>query len=160
MFANITQGSSLYILQKADDVVLKEGVVEFVSSPIPRMSNYTPNFGDMVVDIKVNVEGNSTEYKQVPSNLNTANFGSVIISDSRDDILREVDKIANNSRHILDSIEQHEKIIESCDAIAKRLNPAIAKDMKRDELISGLQSEMNEIKQSLNELIKYHKTVV
>ena len=160
MFANITQGSSLYILHKADDVVLKEGVVEFVSSPIPRMSNYTPNFGDMVVDIKVNVEGSSTEYKQVPSNLNTANFGSVIISDSRDDILREVDKIANNSRHILDSIEQHEKIIESCDTIAKRLNPAIAKDMKRDELISGLQSEMNEIKQSLNELIKYHKTVV
>ena len=160
MFANITQGSSLYILHKADDVVLKEGVVEFVSSPIPRMSNYTPNFGDMVVDIKVNVEANSTEYKQVPSNLNTANFGSVIISDSRDDILREVDKIANNSRHILDSIEQHEKIIESCDTIAKRLNPAIAKDMKRDELISGLQSEMNEIKQSINELLKYHKTVV
>ena len=96
----------------------------------------------------------------MPSNLNTANFGSVIISDSRDDILREVDKIANNSRHILDSIEQHEKIIESCDAIAKRLNPAIAKDLKRDELISGLQSEMSEIKQSLNELLKYHKTVV
>ena len=160
MFANITQGSSLYILHKADDVVLKEGVVEFVSSPIPRMSNYTPNFGDMVVDIKVNVEGVSTEYKQVPSNLNTANFGSVIISDSRDDILREVDKIANNSRHILDSIEQHEKIIESCDSIAKRLNPSIAKDLKRDELISGLQSEMSEIKQSLNELLKYHKTVV
>ncbi|MGN1385673.1 MAG: hypothetical protein ACI4XS_03620 [Bacillus sp. (in: firmicutes)] len=131
-----------------------------MSAPIPRMSNYNPNFGDMVVDIKVNVEGNSTEYKQVPSNLNTANFGSVIISDSRDDILREVDKIANNSRHILDSIEQHEKIIESCDGIAKRLNPSIAKDIKRDELISGLQSEMSEIKQSLNELLKYHKPVV
>lgn len=160
MFANITQGSSLYILHKADDVVLKEGLVEFVSAPIPRMSNYAPNFGDMVVDIKVNVEGNSTEYKQVPSNLNTANFGNVIISDSRDEILREVDKIANNSRHILDSIGQHEKIIESCDSIAKRLNPSIAKDMKRDELISDLQSEISEIKQSLNELLKYHKTVV
>lgn len=72
-------------------------------------------------------------------------------------MISEVDSMLQRSKDILDSVDNHKKIIAACEDILKDLNPVYAKEQERDNAItdltdkvSAMQSEFTSIKDSLS----------
>lgn len=157
MFSGIRQNALFYILEKGDNMVLKIGQVVSVSNPQPRYNQFatTPNFAsqpDMVVDVKVKVGEEVLDFKQLSANLNIANSGSVVVSDSKEAMSAEVESLLLNSKQIIDSIPYHEKVLAACDTMLRELNPQFAKEKEQEEKIGALEERMGNIDDKLNKM--------
>lgn len=149
MFSALRQGNPFYILEKGSMPVLKIGQIESVTQPRPKYSTYNPALTfsmnvETVVDIVVKVQEEKLEFKGVPSNLSIANFGSdgVVISESRDAMVSEVDSMLQTSKSILDSVEYHKGVIDACEQMLRDLNPNFAKEQEREAQIDNLAKQV------------------
>lgn len=160
MFSGLRNNNILYILEKTDDgLKVQTGQVVGVSNPQPKYKQFngaTPNFTaqpEMVVDVKVKVDNEELEFKQLGANLSIANSGSLIVSDSREAISAEVDGIVALSKQHIEATPYHEKIIETSDAVKRIINPAFAKEKEQEEKIGALEEKMNGIEGTLNQMM-------
>lgn len=156
MFQGLRQGSPFYILEKGDDIKLKIGTVQSVTSPMPKFNSYQPYNHDTTVDIKVDIDGHVLEFNKVPSTLAIANFGAagMVISESKDAMLAEIESLLQQSKSALANVHYHERAVKACDDIVRQLNPAYAKEQQRDETMNELQGEVASIKESLAKILE------
>lgn len=163
MFSTLRQGAAIYILDKGENPQLKIGQVESVSAPQPKVTipSYTGMAfnNEMTVDIKVKVDNETLDFQKIPTNLSIAPLGNITISDNRDDMLTAVDAFMQNSRQVLENIDYHKKVVEACDGMLVKLNPAYAKDKERDNAIEGMKNEMAEIRQEFRGAISEIKNL-
>lgn len=159
MFSALRQGNTFYILEKSTSPILKRGQVTNVTPPKPRYNNYTPGatYGlnpEMVVDIDVTVNGEKLSFKQVPSNavITTFDQGKVIISESKEAIIAEVDGLLQTSKQIVDSVDAHKKAILSYEQMLKDLNPSYAQISEQDSAIKSLTEQVNNMETKFNDL--------
>ena len=157
MFSALRSGSTIYILDKNEDLQLKIGIVESVSMARPMYSTYNPavSFGtnmQTVVDITAKVDGQQIQFECVPSNLSVHSNGNVTISESREVMIQEVDSMLQNSKNVLQSIDKHKIVAEQCENILKELNPVYAKEQERDSAISSLTKQVNSMQGILTRL--------
>ena len=125
------------------------------------VSNPQPKYGqfgyagqpEMVVDVKVKVDEEILEFKQLNANSNIANSGSVIVSDSKEAMSAEVEGLLHTSKGILDSVGYHEKVIASCDGILRELNPSFKKEKEQEEKIGMLEEKMVGIEGTLSDMM-------
>lgn len=146
MFGNLRQNSQVYILHKPSN--LEIGVVTLVNAPLKYMQ-YTPN---QTTDIKVDVGGKSSEFKQLPSNMGIAFYdnGNTIISDDKESISSEIQNMIKNSKEVLDSIPYHEEVIAKGETLLKELNPEFAKQKEQEEKITNLETKVGGIENKLD----------
>ena len=152
MFSTLRQNSPIYILDKKGSPVLKKGVVESVG---PQRSKSGSLYGqplDMVVDIVVNVDGSKEEFKNIPANLNIANDGNLVISESKEAMSTEVDSMLSISKQILESVDYHQEVIKKCEQILKDLNPQFAKDKLQEEKINSLEERIGGVENTLGDI--------
>lgn len=159
MFSSLRQGSPFYILEKNQVPTLKIGQVQNVSTPRAKYNTYTPGLtvgmaAETVVDLEVMVDGNKLEFKQVPSTGTIANFDSnnLVISDSKDAMVAEIDGRLQTSTQIIESTEYHKNAIESYKEMLKTLNPAYAKEESRDSAIESLTKQVDSIKNEFGDM--------
>lgn len=156
MFSALREQSLFYILQKGENPVLKVGQVISVSQPVPKYGGMNPNqFGvETTVDVNVDVGGEKMEFKQLPSNLSIANFGSngMVVSETRELMSGEVEAMMRTSRGILDSVKYHENVLAGCDKIRRDLNPDYAKEQEREEKIGTLEARMTGIESAIGDM--------
>lgn len=157
MFQAVRQGNLFYILEKGDELKLKVGQVVSASNPQPKYSQFgAPNFGaqqEMTVDVRVKVDDEMLDFKQLNASASIANSGNVIVSDSKDAMSAEVEGLLRTSKGILDSVPYHEKMISSCDAVLRDLNPSFKKEKEQEEKMTILEGEVIGIKDTLNEMM-------
>lgn len=157
MFQGLRQGGLFYILEKGDDLNLKIGHVVSVSNPQPKYNQFaTPNYGnqpEMVVDVKVKIGEENIEFKQLNANMNIANSGNVVVSDSKEAMSAEVEGLLRSSKQIIESIPYHEKVVASCDVMLRELNPQFAKEKEQEEKIGMLEEKMVGIEGTLNNMM-------
>jgi ABC-type enterochelin transport system substrate-binding protein len=67
-------------------------------------------------------------------------------------MISEVDAMLQSSKSVLESVDRHKKMIESCENILKELNPIYAKEQERDTAIEDLTAQMNKMQTVLNKL--------
>lgn len=157
MFSGLRQGSTLYVLDKSSEPKVVMGYVEQVSAPHPMYPNYNPNvsFGanlQTVVDITVKMNNDKKEFVGVPSSSFIHSYGDYVISESKDNMINEVNAMMENSRSIISNVEQHKSNIQACEKILKELNPAYAKEQERDEAIDNMANRMSRIEDVLARL--------
>lgn len=150
MFSALQQNSLIYILDKTDGTKFKVGTVEAISAP---QTNYS--LGTTYVNLKVNVEGSTYEYNQVPSNLEsiTYNNNRVTISETKQGLQSEVETILQNSKQIVENIDTYKQNIVDCENILKQLNPQFAKDKERDERLTALEDKFSGVESKIDKLI-------
>lgn len=160
MFSGLRNNNILYILEKTDEgLKVQTGQVVSVSNPQPKYKQFngtTPNFTaqpEMVVDVKVKVDNDELEFKQLGANLCIANSGNLIVSDSREAISAEVDGIVAMSRQHIDATPYHEKIVETSDNVKRIINPQFAKEKEQEEKIGMLEEKMSGIEGTLNQMM-------
>lgn len=159
MFQGLRQGGMFYILDKCEDMKLKIGQVVSVSNPQPKANQFGASYqyalpNELFVDVKVKVGDDTIDFKQLNANMNIANSGNLVVSDSREAMSAEVEGMLRNSRQIIESIPYHEKVIASCDAMLRELNPSFAKEKEQEEKIFALEERMGNIDDKLGKMFE------
>lgn len=157
MFNSLRPDNVFYILKKNRKPVLEIGRVVKVGNPMPKYNTSfqtTVNGFETVVDVLVNVNGVELEFKQLPTNKSIFDYesGSVVVSDDKNAINAEVESLMNNSKVILDNIDYHRAVVESCTNILASLNPQIAKEKQQAEKINSLETKMVGIESTLSDM--------
>lgn len=152
MFSALSQGSSVYLLDKTSSPKFIIGEVVGVTQP-----KY--NFNQATVDLKVKVDDSIQEFNNLPSinNIVTYNNGKVVISETKQGIQNEVETILTNSKNILDNIDTYKQNIEDCEQILKQLNPQFAKDKERDDRLSSLEDRFGNVESKLDKIFELVK---
>lgn len=157
MFSNLRIGTPLYVLHK-NEPQLEIGEVTFISQPSPQfvtaynagMQMPTPK---MLVDIKIKTANGDVELQKLPADMSIADFGNgMVISESRDAILNEIDTLRKSSVRIIESIEHHKSMVDKCDTLLAELNPQIKQEAERTKEFDSLKQEVSGIKGDLVEL--------
>ena len=161
MFSGLRQNGLFYILEKGEELKLKVGQVVSVSNPMPKYGQYGYTAQpEMTVDVKVKVDEETMEFKQLNANASIANSGSVIVSDSKDAMSAEVEGMLHTSKGVLDSVSYHEKVLASCDVILRDLNPSFKKEKEQEEKIGMLEDKMIGIEGTLRNMMSMLSTAL
>ena len=157
MFSGLRQGAVIYVLDRSEKIKVNQGFVESVSAPHQMYKTFNPavSFGtnvQTVVDISVKIGDEKQEFVGVPSNSTVHSYGDYVITESKEGMIQEVDAILQNSTNIVNSIDKHKEIINSCERILKDLNPVYAREQERDEVIGSLTKKVNSIEGVLTRL--------
>lgn len=154
-FQNLRNGNQLFILHKDSVPTLEIGKVTNVSVPIPKYGNPGIYNQEMVVDIMVEENGQTTNFQKLPATGEIADFGnSIVISCNKEAMNSEVLSMKQRSQDIINSIEIHKNIIKGCDEIISKLDPEIVERQKREEENRALREEINSLKEMFQEFMK------
>lgn len=150
MFSALTQGSSIYLLDKTSIPEFKIGEIVGVS---------LPKYGLNTVDLKVKIDDIVQEFNNLPSinSISTYNNGKIIISETKQGIQNEVESILQNRKNILDNIEKYKQEVVECESILKQVNPQFAKDKEREERLSNLEDRFGNVESKLDKIFELVK---
>lgn len=158
MFSGLRQNSLFYVLEKGESPVLKVGQVVSVSNPAPKFGQYgVPGYAqpmETIVDVSVRIDDDTKEFKQLPSNLSVAHFDDrgVVVADSREAMCSEVSAMLHTSKNVLDSVDYHKNVAESCGKILEQLDPQLAKEKEQEKKIDALEIKMSGMEGTLNSI--------
>ena len=156
-FQNLRNNHQIYILHKDVIPTLEIGKITNVSVPVPKYGN-TSMYNDLVLDITADIDGKSTNFQKLPANSEIADFGnSLVVAMSKDAMNSEVTSMKQRSLDILNSIEQHQSIIQGCDEILQILNPEIAEKQRQEQENKALREEINSLKEMFSEFMNQFK---
>ena len=112
---------------------------------------------EMVVDIVVNVGGQNTNLQGLPAGADIADFGqngNIVVSCSRDAMNGELSTLRQKSVDILNSVEYHKGMIESCDKMLNALNPEFAAKQQQEQEIDMMKQQIATMTQNMNTLMQ------
>lgn len=157
MFQGLRTNSLFYVLDKGENPNLRIGQVVSVSNPqtkYPTFNNgFTPQPMETVVDVKVKLGDEEVDFKQLPANGQIANDKNLVVSDNKDAMSAEVDAMLRQSKAILESVDYHKNVVESCDGMLQQLNPQIAKDKEQTEKINKLEGKVSGIEGKIDKMM-------
>lgn len=156
MFNALRQGSSLMVLDKGENPGLKIGIVQSKSEPQPKFGQpaYALN-PETTIDIAVKYDdGTSSEFKQVPSQMSIANFGQVVIAETKELMSSEVDTWISASRNAMAQMPYHQKVLEVGEKIQCQLNPHLAREKETAGRVDKLEKKLDNIESMLAEALK------
>ena len=143
MFQGLRTNSLFYVLDKGENPSLRIGQVVSVSNPqtrYPSFNNgFTPQPMETVVDVKVKLDDEEVDFKQ--------------LSDNKEAMSAEVDTMLRQSKAILESVDYHKKVVDSCEGMLLRLNPQIAKEKEQTEKINKLEGKVSGIEGKVDKMM-------
>lgn len=157
MFQGLRTNSLFYVLDKGENPSLRIGQVVSVSNPQTRYPSFNNGFApqpmETVVDVKVKINDEEVDFKQLPANGQIANDKNLVVSDSKDAMSSEVDAMLRQSKAILESVDYHKKVVDSCEGMLLQLNPQIAKEKEQTEKISKLEGKVSGMEGKLDKMM-------
>lgn len=152
MFSALSQGSSIYLLDKTSSPKLLVGEIVGVTQP-----KFVYN--QATVDLKVRVEDTIQEFNNLPSVSNTVTYngGKLLISETKQGIQAEVEGILANSQNILNNVDTYKQNVIDCENILKQLNPQFARDKERDDRLQNLETRFDGVETKLDKIFELIK---
>lgn len=159
MFQNLKANDALYIIDKSGVPSLKIGQVVNVGKPMPAAPVQTPGLmlglnQQFQITIRAKIDGQEGDFGQLLTSESVHDYGNMIITDSRESLLSEIDKIRMKSQGELDRHDLNEKTVAACEEMSKTLNPEYAKEKERDEAISSLGGRLDSIESMLTQFME------
>lgn len=151
MFSALNQNSHVYILDKTDGVKFKIG--EIVGTTVPQFA--TDGTNQMLMNIKVKVDGSITDYNNIPANntIVSYNGGKLVICETKQSIQSEVEATLQHANYVVEHIEDYKAQITDCEEVLKDLNPQYAKDKARDEEIAGIKNQVAGMQTDISKIL-------
>ena len=157
MFQGLRTNSLFYVLDKGENPNLRIGQVVSVSNPqtkYPTFNNgFTPQPMETVVDVKVKLDDEEVDFKQLPANGQIANDKNLVVSDNKDAMSAEVDAMLRQSKAVLESVDYNKRVVESCEGMLQQLNPQIAKEKEQTEKINKLEGKVSGIEGKIDKMM-------
>lgn len=118
---------------------------------------------EMVVDVVVNIGGQNTNLQGLPAGADIADFGqngNIVVSCSRDAMNGELSTLRQKSVDILNSVEYHKGMIESCDKMLNALNPEFAAKQQQEQEIDMMKQQIATMTQNMNTLMQMNQKLM
>lgn len=156
-FQNLRNNHQIYILHKDAIPTLEIGKVTNVSIPVPKYGNASM-YNDLVLDVTVEIDGKVTNFQKLPATGEIADFGNnIVVATNKAAMNNELTSMKQRSLDIINSVEQHQSIIQGCDEILQVLNPEIAEKQRQEQESKQLREEINSLKEMFQEFLKQLK---
>ena len=155
MFQNLRKGTPLYVLHK-QDATLEIGEVVSVTPPQAMYNHgyqngqYTPP--KMCVDIQMSINGKIINLQKLNADATITDENNMVVTDSRDAILTEIDILSKNSQKIVESCDYHKEIVTKCNSLVEELNPHIKKEAEQAKEINDLRKQVNGLSEDLGDI--------
>ena len=165
MFQSLRASNQFYILHKDAVPYVEIGSVVSVSAPMPKFPLPT-NFGqpqEMVVDVVVRVNDNNVTFQKLPANQEIADFGmngAIVVATSKEAMNAELSSLRQKSIDIINSVNFHKSVIDGCDKTLRDLNPEYAQKQQQQEEINTLKQNMDDMRNSMAELMRMNKELL
>lgn len=165
MFQSLRPNSQIFIFYKGDNPRLEKGYI--ISSPVSRPKyQMTTNFNqnETVVDLSAKVNGQIINYNSLPAQLDIAdsfsNGETIVVSDNKEAMNAEILSVKQKSIDIINSVEYHNKLIESCDLILSELNPEFAEKKAQQDEINILKTQMTDMASKMDILMETNRSLI
>lgn len=133
IFGENQNGGSNGMLGLLAPLLQKQGVDPNVLLAMKGNNGFTPQPMETVVDVKVKLNDEEVDFKQLPANGQIANDKNLVVSDNKEAMSAEVDTMLRQSKAILESVDYHKKVVDSCEGMLLQLNPQIAKEREQPQ---------------------------
>lgn len=138
---------------------MKIGQVVSVGKPMPATPVQTPGLmlglnQQFQITIRAKVDGQEGDFAQLMTTESVHDYGNMLITDSRESLLSEIDKIRMKSQGEIDRQKINEQTVVACEEMSKALNPEYAKEKERDEAISNLGGRLDNIESMLSKFME------
>ena len=146
MLSGLRGGTPVYVLYKNEPRFTVAKVIS-VSNQYPQFNYNQPlnPIGSAAVDISIEVDGKTEIYHRIPLNSSIAEFPDkgVIISETRDGIINEINVIKAASQTAISQVDAHKKVVETCDNLLLELNPQLKRDQEQAGEIENLKQQIS-----------------
>lgn len=148
MLSNLRPGVPVFALYK-NELRFSVGKVAQISNQYPPQPNFqqpfNPSMTTPLVDLTIEFDGKTETYPRIPVSSSVAEFPDrgVIISETRDGIVNEINVIRGASQTALDQIENHRRVISTCDQLLLDLNPQLKKEQEQSTKIERLEKQLS-----------------
>lgn len=154
MFANLNQGSFVYVLSLNDGIKYSVGTIESISYNTP--TNYSSfgvqNMGSLIT-LKVNMNSKSTTIEGIPANSGISRTNNYIVTDTKEAMISQVEGLLQSSKDIVNNIAVYQNNIKECETVLKQLSPQFAKESDRDNAISDLYTKVGSLDSKLDNIL-------
>ena len=145
MLSGLRPGTPVFVLYKNEPRFATAKVVS-ISNQYPQYNFQQPlNAGNgPVVDLVLEIDGKTETFSRIPLNSSIAEFPDkgVIISETRDGIVNEVNVIRNASQTAIEQVDAHKRIISACDQLLCDLNPQLKHEQEQAGKIARLEEQL------------------
>lgn len=152
MFSALKPGSTVYVMIKDSRLNLYKGTVETLRGPATQFYALgAPMY------LRVRLTGSKVEeFDNVPSNdtIVSYNGGDTIVSESEEQMLKELMRIRKSHQDIVDGYDYSKTIVKDCDESIKLVKPEYAKEQARDKELSEMRAEFNEMKNLMKQMLQ------
>ena len=158
-FKDIKAGHPVYILTKGDTMSVATGKAVNVSTPYlpPSKPGQFPSAGtitaQMVVDVTVEAGGCTKTYC-IPDSLAVTYAGDIVLSTSKEGIVKEVQAIKSSSEEALAAMPRHHAAVEACDKILAEWDTQAAEKRKQEQRITGLEQKVEGLGKMLSDFLE------
>lgn len=156
MFANLRQGSQLYILHKsAPTPFVEAGSVENTSNV---MMGYYPSMPNMPINISVRTGEKVTPYQNLPPNAevadatNNATGETITIACTKEALNAEIQALKQKSIDAINSVDWHKQRITACDNLLQQLNPEEKEKAQREQEMADMRKQMELMAKTIEQL--------
>ena len=158
MLYGLRQGAPLYVLYKGEPKIEILEVVS-VSNPVPQFPVYTAGLPasqpSRIIDIQARRGSETVKFEKVPADVAIADFGAasgIVLSESRDAILSEIEALRKTSERILSDVTKHKHIVSECDKMMRELNPALVRDAENTARLDNLEQRLDGLSNGMSSL--------
>lgn len=148
MFSSLVKNNVFYILDKNNKPTIKVGKVTD--------TKINPQFYGMAnqeIDITVDVNGDSYEFKKIPANVSIISpSAGIVISDNPEDMIKEYTTMVSTSKQALDNIGYHQAVIDNQDEIMSVLNPRFAKEKEQENKLISLENRVGCMEKGIGDI--------
>lgn len=149
MFQGLRAAMPFYVLYKDEPRI---AIGEVVSTPVQSFNAFQTSYPSRAVDVKVRVDNEIIDFKQLPAESSIADYGTngIVVSDSREAIANEVEALSKASENALANVERHRRIVAVCVAMRQELNPQLKREAEQTAEIENLKRDLSDIKAMLS----------
>lgn len=152
MFRGLRGNSPIYIVYKNEPrLAIGEVTNAVINPPQFTAANYvngvlTPPSES--VDLYVKVGNEEITLQKLPTDVSIADFGNMIVSESRDSITSEIDRLRAVSVKAVAEVDRHKAAITEYDRMLESLNPYLAKVTEQAKEIDQLKRMVEALTQA------------
>lgn len=147
MFSNLSQGSTVYVLQTDDPLKYNVCTIEQLR---PSFS-YNFNSGALV-DIAVTIDGHRKEFSGIQANSSVSTSNNYIITDSKEAMVSQIQNMYQTNSEIVDGIDNYKRLVAQCKELLGKLNPQFAKDSAMDTALTDLSSRVDSMQNEFGDM--------
>lgn len=108
--------------------------------------------GHMVVDLNVDVDGRVMPF--VLEECSEVGYADdLVVSVGVEAILREVDRVENQSAEALNMVDYHKEAVEKCEALKKEYSPEYKERTEANERMTTLEGKVDKLADAMTELL-------